>query len=324
MAEDEVVPEALRPTPEQLDFDLDLALGSIVTIRSEVPADAFTAGVLGTERTGSGVVIARKGLILTIGYLITEAETIWLTTRDGRALPGAVMGSDQATGFGLVQALGRLDLPAFSFGSVRNLRRGSRVVVAGQGGRPTALLATVAGKQEFAGYWEYLIDEALFTRPAHPSWGGAACIDLSGHLVGIGSLLIQTEPAEGDDEANGNMIVPIDLLPPVMDDLMRYGRPNRPPRPWLGMYTADTAKRPVVVGLASDGPADSAGVEVGDMVVEVAGEDIEELADLLRRVWSLGDAGVEIPLTVIRDGEPLGLRVRSADRDRFLKQPPLH
>lgn len=317
------IPASARPDPSELDFDLDRVLGSILAVRTEIPPDAFTAHILGTERAGSGVVIDDNGLILTIGYLITEAETIWLTTSSGAAAPGHVVGYDQATGLGLVQALARLDLPALAFGSTEHLQVSDEVIVAGHGGREQTLKAQVTGKREFAGYWEYLLDEAIFTTPAHPNWGGAACLDQTGRLCGIGSLFIQHDHGERP-QTNANMIVPIDLLPPVLDDLLKFGRVDRPPRPWLGMYTADTQHNPVVVGLATGCPADEAGVHVGDVVVEVDNRRIADLADMLREIWGLGPAGVEVPLTVVREGEPTRVVVRSGDRNSFLKQPRLH
>jgi S1-C subfamily serine protease len=317
------IPPAARPDPSLLTFDLDQALASILAVRTEIPADAFTASILGTERAGSGVLIDRRGLIVTIGYLVTEAETVWLTTAKGAAVAGHVMGYDQASGFGLVQALGRLDLPVQEIGSAAEVDTDDALIFASHGGRKAALAAKVAGKREFAGYWEYLLNEAIFTTPAHPNWGGAACLDWAGRLVGIGSLLIQHEQ-DGEQQSNGNMVVPIDLLPPILDDLTRFGQINRPARPWLGMYTADTQSQPVVVGLAEPGPAAKAGVQVGDVVLEVDDAPVDDLADMLRQIWSLGEAGVAVPLKVMREGAVVHVRVNSADRGSFLKRPMLH
>jgi len=322
-AKEWTIPAEAQPTPEQVAFDLTRALDAVAGLRAEVPDDAFTAQVLGTERAGSAVMIGENGLFLTIGYLITEADTLWLTTNDGAAVPGHVVGYDQATGLGLVQALGRLRLTPLELGTIDDLGVADPVIIAGHGGRQHALQARVVGKREFAGYWEYLLDEALFTAPAHPNWGGSACLGPDGTLCGVGSLLIQHEQGEGR-QFTGNMVVPIDLLPPILDDLLRFGRVDRPPRPWLGMFTADTQDRPVVVGLAASGPAAEAGVQTGDMVVEVAGQPVDDLAELWRRIWALGTAGVEVPLSLVRDGRPLQLTVRSADRNDFLKQPRLH
>jgi S1-C subfamily serine protease len=316
------IPGSVQPKPEAYAFDLDRALSSVVSVRTEIPPDAFTAPVLGTERAGHGVVIHENGLVLTIGYLITEAETVWLVTNAGTAAAAHVVGYDQTTGFGLVQALGRLGVPALDLGSSRDVAVGSEVIIAGQGGRQQALSATVISKREFAGYWEYVLDEAILTAPPHPNWGGAACIGRDGRLEGIGSLLIQE--SEGDRSVDGNMIVPIDLLPPILDDLLRFGRVQTPPRPWLGMYSADGPEAVVVVGLAGGGPADQAGVHVGDVVLEVAGRPVGGLADTFRKVWALGAAGVDVPLTLMRDGTQLSLRLRSADRNDFLKHAPLH
>jgi S1-C subfamily serine protease len=316
------IPGSVQPKPEAYAFDLDRALSSVVSVRTEIPPDAFTAPVLGTERAGHGVVIHENGLVLTIGYLITEAETVWLVTNAGTAAAAHVVGYDQTTGFGLVQALGRLGVPALDLGSSRDVAVGGEVIIAGQGGRQQALSATVISKREFAGYWEYVLDEAILTAPPHPNWGGAACIGRDGRLEGIGSLLIQEN--DGERSVDGNMIVPIDLLPPILDDLLRFGRVQTPPRPWLGMYSADGPEAVVVVGLAGGGPADQAGVHVGDVVLEVAGRPVGGLADTFRKVWALGAAGVDVPLTLMRDGTQLSLRLRSADRNDFLKHAPLH
>jgi S1-C subfamily serine protease len=316
------IPGSVQPKPEAYAFDLDRALSSVVSVRTEIPPDAFTAPVLGTERAGHGVVIHENGLVLTIGYLITEAETVWLVTNAGTAAAAHVVGYDQTTGFGLVQALGRLGVPAMGLGTSRDVAVGSEVIIAGQGGRQQALSASVISKREFAGYWEYVLDEAILTAPPHPNWGGAACIGRDGRLEGIGSLLIQEN--DGERSVDGNMIVPIDLLPPILDDLLRFGRVQTPPRPWLGMYSADGPEAVVVVGLAGGGPADQAGVHVGDVVLEVAGRPVGGLADTFRKVWALGAAGVDVPLTLMRDGTQLSLRLRSADRNDFLKHAPLH
>ncbi|HEX4985105.1 MAG TPA: S1C family serine protease [Burkholderiales bacterium] len=315
-------PKAAQPQQSELAFDLDAALDAVVQLRSEIPEDAFTAQILGTERAGNGVVIGDDGLVLTIGYLITEAQTIWLATNGGAAVAGHPLAYDQVTGFGLVQPLGRLGLPALARGSIAACEAGDDVLVIGHGGREHALKATVLGKREFAGYWEYVLDEALFTSPAHPQWGGAAVVDMRGKLVGIGSLLV--EEAHEGRQAQGNMVVPVDLLEPILGDMLRLGRADRPARPWLGMYAAETDGRIVVGGLAPDGPAHRAGVRQGDLVLEVDGSRVDSLADMLRRVWRIGPAGAEIPLTLARDGALVHLKLRSADRGDFLKKPSLH
>src|SRR3954470_23802644 len=235
MAEQEwAFPVEMRPKPEDWRFDLDAALDAMVLVRAEIPEDAFTASILGTERAGNGVVIREDGLVLTIGYLITEASTIWLTTNKGHVVGGFPIAYDQATGFGLVQPLGKLGVAPIERGSAASVRVGENVVVAGHGGRARALKATVFAKREFAGYWEYVLDEAIYTAPAHPQWGGSALIGAEGKLLALGSLLVQEKVDAGTIQ--GNMIVPIDILGPILDDMVKLGRPNRPPRPWLGMY----------------------------------------------------------------------------------------
>jgi S1-C subfamily serine protease len=317
------VPPDVEPKPGNYDFDLDAALSAVVSLRSRVPSDAFNAEVLGCERAGNGVVIDEKGIVLTIGYLITEAEEIWLTANSGRVVPGHPLAFDQVTGFGLVQALGGLDLPALPLGQTRDVMIGTRVIAAGAGGAPHSLTAFVAGKQEFAGHWEYVLDEALFTVPAHPFWGGTGLIGPKGNLLGIGSLQLQQAREDGSSVPL-NMYVPIDILKPILNDMITSGRPNRPPRPWLGLYAAEVDDRIVIAGISGRGPAAKADLRQGDIVLKVGGSEVTGLASLFRRIWSLGEAGVEVPMTVARDGTSIELRVASGDRNEFLKGPSLH
>ncbi len=317
------VPTSVQPKPEDYAYDLELALSCVVALRATVPSDAFTADTLGTERAGNGVIIRGNGLILTIGYLITEADTLWLTLNDGRSVPGHVLGYDQETGFGLVQALAKLDMPALEIGQSAAASLGERVVVAGAGGRQHSVAARIVAKQEFAGYWEYVLDEAIFTAPAHPNWGGTAMIGPAGDLLGIGSLQLQHAVEKGQAQ-NINMMVPIDLLKPIFDDLLKFGRRNAPPRPWLGFYATEVENRLVIVGLADRGPAKRADLHTGDIVLSVAGTEVNDLAGMFRRIWAQGQAGVEVPITIYRDGETMDLRIKSGERDRFLKGPSLH
>lgn len=315
------VPQGVQPRAEDYSYDLERALSSVVGLHSIVPPDAFTADTLGVERAGNGVLID-DGLVLTIGYLITEAETVWLHIGDGRVVQGHALGFDQETGFGLVQALGKIDLPSLPIGSSKVAEVGERVVVGGAGGRTRSLAGRIAAKQEFAGYWEYVLDEAIFTYPAHPNWGGTALIAASGELIGIGSL--QLERAREGKNEHLNMIVPIDLLKPILNDLRKFGRVNKPVRPWLGLYSTEIEDKIVVVGIAPKGPASRAEIKTGDVVLAVKGERVSTLAGFYRKVWSLGQAGVEVPLTLYREGVTFDVRVNSSDRAKFLKGPRLH
>jgi S1-C subfamily serine protease len=321
-------PERLQPRQENLPFDLDAALQSVVQVHSEIPDEAFTASVLGTERMGHGVVIgsdglaACTGLVLTIGYLITEAESIWLTTHDGAVVPGHALAYDQVTGFGLVLPLGRLDVPTMQRGSASSATIGDSVTVIGHGGLEHALDARIIARREFAGYWEYLLDEAIFTAPAHPQWGGTALVGHDGKLLGVGSLLVQE--AAGPETVDANMFVPIDLLEPILEEMLKFGRPARAARPWLGLYATPLQGVLVVRGLTQGGPAQRAGVKLGDVLLEVAGEPVSDLAELFRKVWRVGPAGSQISMTLARGRNTSQVRVTSADREDFLKKPRRH
>lgn len=314
-------PANLQPRAEGLRFDLNQALRSVVMLRAEIPDDAFTASILGTERFGNAIVIRDDGLMLTIGYLITEAESIWLTTNDGAVIPGHPLAYDFATGLGLVMPLGKLDAPPLARGSVASIAVGDEVFVIGHGGRPHALKAQVFAKREFAGFWEYVLDEAIYTTPPHPEWSGAALVGMDGRLLGIGSLFVQE--AVDDKALKGNLFVPVDVIEPILDDLLTRGRSAMPPQPWLGMYTGDDSGRLVVGGIATDGPADVAGVQPGDVVVDVAGKRVTGLAEFFRSVWRQGPAGTEIALGLLREGSPIRVEVRSGDRADFLRKPRL-
>lgn len=300
-------------------MDIENSKRSVVAVRTAIPDDAFTADVLGNRREGSGVVIRDNGLVLTIGYLITEAEEVWLTRHDGRVVPAHALAYDQETGFGLVQAMAPLDLPVMPLGDAESAQVGDMgSLIDGTG---HVVEAGIVARQEFAGYWEYLLDDAIFTAPAHPSWGGAALVDADGKLIGIGSLRLQM--SQGEEIADINMIVPIDLLPPILDDLISRGGVDKPPRPWLGAYSAESNGEVIVMSVSDGSPADKAGLRQGDVISDVRDGEVDGLGDFYRKLWASGPAGAEIPMRIVRDGREAWLRVKTADRNSFLKKPQL-
>ncbi len=312
------VPGAFRPRSGAYAFDVDQTLRAVVALEARIPADAFTAETLGTERIGNAVVIG-PDLVATIGYLVTEAEEVLLTTRDGRTVPGHVLGVDAQTGFGLIHALEPLGLPALRLGDSRRLKRGVPVIVAGAGGAAHALAAAVTAREPFAGYWEYALDAALFAAPAHPHWSGAAMIGEEGELLGIGSLHVESRDVRGrGGPEHQNMFVPVELLAPILDDLAA-GRPAHPPRPWLGVFTQEVEGHVMVVGVAPGSPAFKAELKQGDVVHAVAGDPVEDLGDFYRKVWALGDPGVDVPLVLQREGDVFGVTLTSTDRRKLLK-----
>jgi S1-C subfamily serine protease len=311
----------LQPRPEDFPFDLDWTISATVALRAHVPPDAFTANTLGTLRVGHGVTIG-EDLVVTIGYLVTEAEQVWMQTHEGRVVAGHVLGFDAATGLGLVRALGPLGAPPLPLGDSREVMTGDKLIVAGGGLTRCSITAQLIGRHEFAGYWEYVLEDALFTAPAHPLWSGAALIGPTGKLVGVGSLQMLRETS-GGKASPINMMVPIELLPPIMDNLSAGGNKG-PARPWLGVLAEEISGRVVVVGAAKNGPADRADLSQGDIIMAVAGEDVSGLAEFYRAVWALGPAGVDVPLTLARDGDVFVVTIRSRDRRTFLKTPKMH
>jgi S1-C subfamily serine protease len=303
-------------------LDLEGISRSVVKLRAEVPEDAFTAAILGSQRTGSGVVINADGMILTIGYLVTEAADVWLTTPDGRELAAHPLAYDQVTGFGLVVPLEKSDIAPVPFGSSADLGVGDAAFVVSSPDFAEPQPVQILARREFAGAWEYLLEDAIFSTPAHPHWSGAALIDGCGRLAGVGSLLVRELNA--GQEINANMFVPIDLLKPILTDLTTRGRASRQPRPWLGVYAVEMTGRVYVTGVAEGGPAQMADLREGDLISHVAHHGVATLPDFYRRLWAVGPAGTGVPLTAIRGGTRLHMNVRSVDRGELLKRPQAH
>lgn len=316
------VEEAFRPKADAFDFDLNRRLSSVVVLEAAVSPDAYTARALGTERIGNAVVISDSGLVLTIGYLVTEADTVTLTTGEGRRVPAHVLGVDAKTGFGLLQALEPLNLPSMPIGDSRKLREDEIVISAGGGGRAHALAGQLMARTPFAGYWEYYLDDALFVGPEHPHWSGAALINEAGELIGIGSLRVEGEDEKG--RVRGlNMFVPAELLPPILDDLAS-GRAAHPPRPWLGVFAQDVHGHVVVIDVSNDSPAGRAELRRGDIIHSVGDDDVADLTDFYKRLWALGAPGVVVPLTLQRGSEVFDVEIRSGDRGAKLKKRRLN
>ena len=295
----------------------DDVFDAVVQIEATVPADARTARSLGTQRSGSGVVIDGKGLILTIGYLVLEAETVDIVA-GGQRTSAEIVAYDHATGFGLVRASVPPGTRPLEFGDSVALDERTVVLVASHGGARAAQRAMVVSRREFAGYWEYMLDNAIFTAPHHPQFGGDALIDEDGKLVGIGSLIVGNA-LQGDGQFPGTMFVPIDLLKPILADMLAFGHATGPRRPWLGMTSEEVRGHVFVNRVSSYGPARKAGIEPGDIVLAVAGEGVSSLAELYREVWALGTPGVDVTLTVVRGGAVHEIVVQSADRYDFLR-----
>ena len=303
----------------QTPVDFDAVARSVIKLRAVVPEDAFTAGILGSQRIGNGVVIGADGLILTVGYLITEAADIWLTTAGGADIAAHPLAYDQATGFGLILPLQKLDIPAIPFGSSEEITVGSEVHIVSslEFGAPEK--ARVMIRRQFAGAWEYLLEDAIFAMPAHRHWSGAALLNSDGKLVGIGSLLVR-ETLSGE-ESNANMFIPTDLLKPILQDLITRGRRAGPAKPWLGVYAVEVSGKIYVTGVTDRGPAQTADLREGDIISHVGDTEVDTLADFYRSLWASGAAGTSIPLTLIRGGTRLHMNLRSVDRGDLLKRP---
>jgi S1-C subfamily serine protease len=296
-------------------------LKAVVKIRAIVPKEARTAASLGTERVGCGVLIDSKGLILTTGYLIIESETIEVTGPEGKVVQASFVGYDHVTGFGLLRTQTLLNVEPIKLGQSSKIAGGDPVMVAGYGGAEEAIGARVIIRQDFVGSWEYLLENAIYASPPIAEFGGAALIGPDGRLLGIGSLFTQL-PIPGVGSLPCNVFIPIDLLPPILDDLVTAGRPKKPRRPWLGVSAEAAFRRVFVTRVTPGGPAEKAGIQADDLLLKVNGKAVEGLAEFYRNVWALGDAGVEVTLSILRGTEIRDITVRSGDRYEFLQQPP--
>ncbi len=300
----------------------DDVIRAVVGISAIIPEDARTAEHFGVLRSGNGVVIDDDGLVLTIGYLMMEAERAAVTNAEGKLVPAIPIAYDHGTGFGLLRATQPLGLKPVKLGNSADLAEGAPVIIIAKGGQDPVMAARVSSRREFAGYWEYLLDRAIFTVPPNPQYGGAALIDADGRLVGIGSLAVN-DAVSDNKPAPGNMFVPIDVLKPILSDLVKKGRSSAPAHPWLGIYVNENYGRVFVARVAVGGPAHDAGIKPGDIIMGVGGKPVKGMADFYRKIWARGPAGAKIPVDVLPIGAAsLDIRavtVKSRDRLDWLK-----
>ena len=308
---------AARPS-EAAPIDSDKLFAAIVRVETRAVPGARSAGTLGAEREGTGVVIGSDGLILTIGYLLVEAAEVSVTDNRGRTLPANVVGYDHPTGLGLVRTLVPLRIAPIPLGDPEALAERDPVMIASQSGADDVSFVWVVSRRAFSGNWEYLLEHAIFTSPPTSNWSGAALIDKDGRLVGIGSLIVR-EATEGETRLPGNVFVPIDLLKPILADLVKNGRRAGPARPWLGVAADEMQGRLIVTRVSPEGPADRAGMKPGDIILGVGSDGVRTQADFYRKVWNRGNAGDEIPLRVLQDTDVRDIRVRSIDRLQYFK-----
>lgn len=296
------------------------ALDAVVRVQATVPPEARTAASLGTAREGNGIVIDREGHVLTIGYLILEASRLEVHAADGQVYPARFVGYDHDTGFGILRTTPPLPgVDPLAMGDSGAVAVGDEVEIL-TAGEVAGSPARVLSRKEFVGYWEYLLEEAIYAAPPHPDYGGAALVAADGRLVGVGSILTRLG-VEGLGWIPCNMFVPIDLLKPILAELLQRGEAGAAPRPWLGVHSEEFQGRVLVVRVNADGPAAAAGLKSGDVILAVGGQAVSGLADFYRKLWALGSAGTRIALRVLQEDRVQEIEVPSADRRRYL-QPP--
>jgi serine protease Do len=295
------------------------AANAVVGVKVKAIPNARSNESLGDERVGSGVIIPRDGLVLTIGYLVLEADTVEITDSGGQTVPASVVAYDHATGFGLVKPLAPLSEKPVRIGTAKPVSQLDRMMIVTGGGEQQISIATVVSKRQFAGYWEYMIDDAIFTAPPRLDHSGAALINKDGELVGIGSLFVMDALTPGE-RLPGNMFVPIDLLGPVIDELVRTGTQHDSKRPWLGVNSLEEDGRVKVMQVNAESPAAKAGIEAGDIILSVDGEKVTSLDRFYEKVWTSGPAGVDVPMTLLHGVDLRQVVVRSIDRQQYMRR----
>jgi S1-C subfamily serine protease len=302
-------------------LSIEEVLEAIVKIVATVPAEARSADTLGATREGYGAVIGSDGLILTIGYLVLEAGTVTVTQHDGSELPATVVAYDHNTGFGLVRTTRPVIAKPLKLGDSSAMKTGDLAVAAAYGGSDFAMPVRIAARRDFTGYWEYLLEDAIFTTPPYPNFGGSALLNQTGELVGIGSLLV-ADAEEAGTYGPGNMFIPINYFKSIGRELLASGRTRQPNHPWLGLYTEEARGRLFVRRVASDGPSAAAGIATEDIVVSVGDTPVQSQKDFYRKIWSYGEPGARIPLTILTaKGGVRTVEVKSIDRYAWLKRP---
>ena len=313
-------PAATTQDPAAYQHLVDAA-NAVVGVKTKALANARSNLTLGPERMGSGVLIAPSGLVLTIGYLILEADQVEIMTNKGRTVPATVAAYDHATGFGLLRPIGPLDLKPIKMGASGPVEQLDRMMIAAGVGEETVSVATVVSRRPFTGYWEYMLDNAIFTSPPHAAHSGAALINKQGELVGIGSLFVMDAMTPGE-RLPGNMFVPIDLLKPILEEMIKTGRQKGGVRPWLGISSLEEDGRIKVMRVTKEGPADQAGITAGDIILSVGGKNVDKLSDFYQRIWSAGAPGVEVTLKVLHGTEIREVPIRSIDRTEHIRKKP--
>ncbi len=296
-------------------------LKAVVKVRAVIPDGAVTAPLLGTEREGNGILIDSDGYILTIGYLILEAATIEVIDPEDKVIEAKFIGYDYDTGFGLIRTDKLLNVVPLKLGSSSELKQGDPALVAGHKGSEDVVGVRVVARDEFVGYWEYLLENAIYTTPPYQNYGGAALIGPNGSLLGIGSIFTRIAVA-GFGSIPANMFVPIDLLKPILNDLKTTGRSRQPQKPWLGVHTEESHGRVFITRLTSGGPGEKSNLQAGDLILKVNRQPVRGQADFFRKIWALGNAGIKVPISILRETEIKEITLNSIDRYQLLKPNP--
>lgn len=286
---------------------------SIVRFQAYIPEECRSSRILGGFRQGTGLVINSQGHILTVGYLIMEATEVQVILADDTTVQAKVAGVDFETGFGILQLVDSVDVPAIAIGRSSQVSDDQlTLTIGGSTGEQTRIVTNgrIFSTGLFIGYWEYLLENALYVVPQNPAFGGSPLLNIEGEAIGVVSLQL-------NQHQGMNLAIPVDLLHTIETELVQYGRViSRVPRSWIGVYHAPYTEGVIVVDVVQEGPAHKAGIQKGDIITHINDVRITGEEHFLRQLWTI-PIHSQFHMTFLRRNKPQTLTIWGLDRYEF-------
>jgi S1-C subfamily serine protease len=290
---------------------IELVVPATVAVAVEVPETHPSAAILGTERLGTGVVVDRAGLLLTVNYVVIGASSVEVTLLDETRVDGRVVAHDFASGLAVIEisahGLAALDLcPSSALGVGQDIF----IVAAAGENKRRANSGMITSIAPFDAYWDYSLDRAITTTAMNPGLGGAPLLDSHGRVAGIASLDL-------NEIGRFTLAIPVDDFLTHRNELLQHGRRvSRPARAWVGLYCYTFRDHVVIAGVLPGTPAEQAGLAAGDVVLTVDGQTIANRHELYSALW-LHRPGDVLEFRVFRNNAVKRLAVPSGDAEKF-------